>query len=333
MSGISRPRIPGGIDAGRSPLERGMARSDKVCMNSFFIVGPTASGKSALALQLAERMGAGICSVDAFQIYRGLDIGTGKATREEQAKVPHHLLDLAGPTDSFSVADYLRAAKKVLEQADPRRLLFWVGGTGLYARALREGLSPVPESDPERVKELSGWPLERLQSEVRRLDPKWCENADLQNPRRIIRALAVVLETGRPLSEWQQDREPALLPDARVLFLAPERAFGQELIAERVCNMWGAGWPEEVKGLLEIEGWRESQSAKAIGYLQIADYLAGKTGREECLQQIVLQTGQYAKRQMTWFRSEENAETIPLSRLEDVTNLGATLSSRWASQD
>ncbi len=290
-----------------------------------FIVGPTASGKSALALELAQRWGAEICSVDAFQIYRGLDIGTGKASAEERAQVPHQLLDIAGPMSSFSVADYLKAAKKVLKNAGKEQRLLWVGGTGLFVRALREGLSPAPESDPEQVRELSTWPLERLQAEIRKLDPAWCEHADLKNPRRIIRALAVVLHTGRPLSEWQNEKEPALLSDASGIFLQPERELNLRLIVERVRKMWDSGWPEEVETLLRIPGWRESQSARAIGYLEIADHLSGGVEREECLEKIILLTGQYAKRQMTWFRAEKNLKTIPYKSLEELTRMPHSL--------
>ena len=168
-------------------------------MNSFFIVGPTASGKSVLALALAERLGAVICSMDAFQVYRGLDIGTGKIAPAEQKQIPHRLLDLVESTTPFSVADYLKAAGGVLSKEGGGRTLLWVGGTGLYMRALREGLTAAPGTDTELLKELSVWPLERLQSEIQRIDPIWCRTADLQNSRRIIRALAVAIGTGRTL--------------------------------------------------------------------------------------------------------------------------------------
>ncbi|MDD5262904.1 MAG: tRNA (adenosine(37)-N6)-dimethylallyltransferase MiaA [Methylacidiphilales bacterium] len=300
-------------------------------MPPFLITGPTASGKSALALELAQCWGAAICSVDAFQIYRSMDIGTGKAPAAERAQVPHHLLDIAEPASPFSVADYLKAAKKVVKDVGDRQPLLWVGGTGLFVRALREGLSPAPESDPEQVKELSTWPLERLQTEIRKLDPVWCEHADLKNPRRIIRALAVVLHTGRPLSEWQQEKKPALLPYVGGIFLQPERELNLRQIAERVCKMWDSGWPEEVKTLLQIPGWRESQSAKAIGYLEIAEHLSGGIGREECLEKIILHTGQYAKRQMTWFRAEKNLKPIPYKSLEELTNLSRKMKDAPAS--
>jgi tRNA dimethylallyltransferase len=279
-------------------------------VKQIFIVGPTATGKSSLALDLARRCGGVICSVDAFQVYRQLSIGTGKATVAEQQMVPHHLIDLCGPLEKFSVADYLSAAARTLTAIPENQPQIWVGGTGLYVRALREGLTKAPESNPELVKELSASPLAALQDEIRRLDPAWCETADLQNPRRIIRALAVARETGKPLSAWQQDRSEALLPTARGAVILPERELNRALIARRVLQMWEAGWSDEVKALLAIDGWRESQSAKALGYLLIADYLEGKLGKRDCIGKIITLTGQYAKRQETWFKSEEKFEII-----------------------
>ena len=277
----------------------------------FFIVGPTASGKSSLALKLAQSCGGVICSVDAFQIYRGLDIGTGKVTAAERALAPHYLIDICDATAPFSVADYLRASERALMTIPPEVPRIWVGGTGLYVRALREGLTLAPESDRELVRELAAKPLAELQMQIRALDPVWCKQADLQNPRRVIRALAVVLATGKPLSLWQQERSRPLVGDAKGVFLLPERELGRTLIANRVRQMWESGWMDEVRGLLAINGWKESQSAKALGYLQVADFISGRTGQEECLEQIITLTAQYAKRQVTWFKAEPGFVTLP----------------------
>ena len=290
-------------------------------MNSFFIVGPTASGKSALALELAGRTGAVICSLDAFQVYRGLDIGTGKASPAEQKQIPHRLLDLVEPGDSYSVADYLKAAAHVLSQETGDRPLLWVGGTGLYLRALREGLSAAPGSDPELLEQLSTWPLERLQVEIQRLDPDWCLGADLKNPRRIIRALAVVLGSGRRLSDWQSEKVSAQLPDITGVFLQPDKEYNRQQITNRVHQMWEGGWPDEVRRLLKIEGWRESQSARAIGYLPVVEFLEGRMAKDKCQETIIQETAQYARRQVIWFRKEKNLQILSYSSHEDLTNL------------
>ncbi|MDR0532617.1 MAG: tRNA (adenosine(37)-N6)-dimethylallyltransferase MiaA [Verrucomicrobiales bacterium] len=273
-----------------------------------FIVGPTATGKSSLALAFAQECGGVICSADAFQVYRQLDIGTGKPTSGEQAVVPHYLINLRDPLESFSVADYLHEAVQALMVIPPGRPQIWVGGTGLYIRALREGLTLAPESDPVLVEQLSALPLASLQEQIRQLDPAWCASADLQNPRRIIRALAVTKVTGKPFSVWQQERSKPLMPQVNGVFLLPERELNRTLIATRVNRMWDDGWPDEVRGLLAIAGWRESQSAKALGYLLIADYLDGKLDKAECLEKIITLTGQYAKRQETWFKAEPGFE-------------------------
>ncbi|MDR2463637.1 MAG: tRNA (adenosine(37)-N6)-dimethylallyltransferase MiaA [Verrucomicrobiales bacterium] len=273
-------------------------------MKPIFIVGPTAAGKSALALTVARRWGGVICAADAFQIYRRMDIGTGKPTISEQAAVPHYLLNLRGPLDNFNVAEYLREAERALMVMPTQVPQIWVGGAGLYVRALRQGLTLAPESDPELARTFEGLPLAMLRQEIKKLDPAWCATADLQNPRRIIRALTVVKQTGRPLSEWRRERSAPLLADAAGIFLSPPRERNRELIAARVRKMWDEGWPDEVRGLLTVSGWRESQSARALGYLTVVDYLSGKLSKDACLEKIILLTCQYAKRQETWFKME-----------------------------
>lgn len=270
-----------------------------------FIAGPTASGKSELALRVAEKIGAEICSMDAFQIYRGLDVGTGKLTPSERKGIPHHLLDIAGPLESFSVADYLRKAGEIHAGLRLRcKPVVWVGGTGLYFRALRQGLSPVPSSDPALIRELSGWTLDELQKEIRNLDPLWARTADLHNPRRVIRALAVVKQTGRPLSSWHQIKGQGVVDGGQFYFLQPGLEELKKAIQTRVVAMWQAGWADEVNGLSKMEGWTSSQSSRALGYSQVLSYLAGSLTQEACVENIQLKTWQYARRQLTWFRGE-----------------------------
>jgi tRNA dimethylallyltransferase len=276
-----------------------------------FIVGPTASGKSELALRVAEKIEAEICSMDAFQVYRGLDTGTGKLSLGERRGIPHHLLDIVGPLDVFSVADYLEhAGQRTAELASEGKPVVWVGGAGLYFRALREGLSPIPASDPALVKELSGYSLPQLQEEILREDPLWSAKADLNNPRRLIRALAVLRQTGRPLSAWQEIKGSGLVRDGSAVFLQPSPVLLKKSIEKRVHAMWRSGWREETEQLLKIEGWQASQSAKAIGYSQVVSFLCGEFSEEDSLENIRIKTWQYARRQLTWFRSEENLEVM-----------------------
>lgn len=279
------------------------------------IGGPTGSGKSALAMHLAEKIHAEIVSVDSFCIYKGLDIGTSKPTNEDQRRVPHHLINLVNPLESFSVSDYLNHAGRVLSDLKNRNVhSIWVGGSGLYFRALRQGLCEAPASDPDILSELESWDIQALADELMRVDPEWCRTADLKNKRRLTRALAVWKQTGIPLSTWQKKNQTQpLLPESQVpiFYLNPSPDLLKEKIAERVHKMFLDGWVEEVKKLMQLNGWLESQSAAALGYRTVAEFLEGKCTQEECTTSIIQQTLQFAKRQRTWFRAEKNLHIRP----------------------
>jgi len=280
-------------------------------MKPIFILGPTAVGKSGVGLVLAERLQAEICAVDACQIYRNLDIGTGKATRKEQERVTHRLIDLVEPESDFSVADYIAQAEIVRKDLESRKVpSVWVGGTGLYHRALREGLSPAPASDPEVVNVLESAPFEQLQEEIRQVDPTWAETADLSNPRRVFRALAVFRQTGKTLSSWHEERTVPCLPQAIAFILNRDRAQVSKRIEKRVEGMWNQGWPDEVRALLQRPGWEGSQSCKALGYKEVAMCVRREISPVICKEAIVQQTIHYAKRQLTWFRRESNLRVI-----------------------
>lgn len=281
-----------------------------------FILGPTASGKSALAFELARAGGGVVCNMDAFQVYRGLDIGTGKPSVMERDQVPHALFDLAGPCDPFSVADYLRAAEAVIAAAGGRPLI-WVGGTGLYCRMLRSGLAPAPPSDPAVVRALEAMDADARVEEIRRVDPAWAEAADLANPRRVIRALAVFRQSGRPLSAWHREPVQALVPEGEMLVLQmpPERL--RSRIVSRVAAMWAAGWPEEVRRLGELPGWEASPSFRALGYPEVLDWLRRGGDASAVREVIALRTWQYARRQLTWLRREPRMHAIEIDERFD----------------
>lgn len=286
-------------------------------MAHVFILGPTASGKSSLALALARRCGGVVCNLDAFQVYRGLDIGTGKPSAPERGAVPHALYDLVGPCEAFSVADYLRAASRAVD-AHPGKPLIWTGGTGLYFRALRSGLAPAPASDPAVVRELEAMPAEARVEEIRRVDPDWAAGADLRNPRRVLRALAVFRQTGRPLSSWHRDPVRPLLQEGHALLLEWDAEALRRRITARVDAMWAAGWPDEVAALAADPAWEHAPSARAIGYAEVLRWVREGGDAAAVRQAIALRTWHYARRQLTWFRSERNLHPIPIDERFDA---------------
>ncbi|MDX6767868.1 MAG: tRNA (adenosine(37)-N6)-dimethylallyltransferase MiaA [Candidatus Methylacidiphilales bacterium] len=289
----------------------------------WFILGPTASGKSAVARELARQTGGVVANLDAFQVYGGLDIGTAKPTLGERADVPHTLFDLAGPCDDYSVAEHLRHAAEFLSRE--KRPVIWVGGTGLYYRALTRGLAEAPATEPGVRAELDSLDLETLREEILRVDPVWAAGADLSNPRRIVRALAVFRQTGRPLSAWQADPVRALVPEGRACLLLRSAESLHERIAARVRAMWEAGWPDEVRRLLEIPGWEGSSSSHALGYAEVAAWCRNGGDSKDVRDQIVTRTRQYARRQLTWLRRENNLECIELDERSDPPSIARTL--------
>jgi len=273
------------------------------------VVGPTAIGKTALALRIARRWGAEIVGVDASQVYRGLDIGTGKASTRELDGVLHHLVDVVEPSASFDAARYAELADAAIASAHARgRRVVLCGGTGLYLRALVEGLSavpPVPESLRASLRErIERGEVEAMHRELQRLDPTAAARLAVRDRQRIERALGVALATGRPLSAWHadtQDRPPRY--DVRVLGLTCAREALDARIETRVRRMFEAGWVDEVRRLLAAGLPPESQSLKALGYAQILELLAGRCTEVEARTLTVLRTRQYARRQETWFKA------------------------------
>jgi tRNA dimethylallyltransferase len=267
------------------------------------IVGPTASGKSERALREAERRGGEVASLDAFQVYRGLNIGTGKLPETQRCGIPHHLIDCVDALENFSVADYLGRASDLARKTEGRPLV-WAGGTGLYAQVLTGGLCQAPDVPLEELKLFESLSLEELQKRSRDADPAWWQVANISersNPRRLARVAGVFKVSGVPLSAWQEQTGPALLDEVEWIVLDPDRGELEKKIRGRVAAMLESGWVEEVKGLLPREGWERSQSASAIGYREIIRLVRGETTRAECEEAVCIQTRQYAKRQRTWF--------------------------------
>ncbi len=274
------------------------------------ILGPTATGKSALALDLAGRLGGEVINADALQVYRGFDIGTAKPTPEERRRIRHHLVDVLEPTERFSAGEFARRACRAIAEIRERggRPIV-VGGSGLYVRALLEGISPVPPGDPEvraelrRRVETEG--LESLYEELGKIDPVTAERVAPGDTQRVLRALEVATVSGAPLSEWI-DRRPygeARVAAVRVALTLP-RGVLYDAIARRVARMVEGGWVEEVARLLSRGLSTSAPAFQAIGYRQMARHVTGEWGLERAVDETIRATRRYAKRQLTWFRKE-----------------------------
>jgi tRNA dimethylallyltransferase len=273
------------------------------------IVGPTASGKSALALRLAEVVPAEIVSCDSLQVYRGLDIGSAKPTAEERGRVPHHLLDLADPDEGFSAARYAQSARRAIAEIAARgRVPIVVGGSGLYLRALLEGLFPGPSRDDALRQRLEGIAKRfgdaRLHRLLGRVDPEAACRIAVRDRVRVVRAIEVFALTGRPLSVQQGLEEKPLAGYATLLVgLALPRATLRVRVIERTHEMLRAGLIDEVRGLV-AKGYGRTRALDAIGYRQARHVVEGTLTVTAAEHEIVTQTMRYAKRQMTWFRHQ-----------------------------
>jgi tRNA dimethylallyltransferase len=276
------------------------------------VVGPTAAGKSALGLRLARLFGGEIVSCDSLQVYRGLDVGSAKASRAERAEVPHHLLDVVEPDQAFSAADYaLHARAAIRDIAARARLPIVVGGTGLYLRALVDGLFEGPSRQPglrRRLEALAGrFGDARLHRLLRRLDPEAGARVPPADRVRVVRALEVYFATGRAISDHRR-RGGEALSGFRLLTLGlrVDRAALRRAVERRTDAMLSGGLVEEVAGLLARGSAPELRPLQAIGYRQAVAMIEGRLGRAAAREEIVRETMRYAKRQMTWFRHQSS---------------------------
>lgn len=263
-------------------------------------------------MEVARKVGGEIVSMDAFQIYRGMNIGTAKSKEEDRRDIPHHLLDIVEPEVSFSAADYRREAEQVLADLRERKKpALWVGGTGLYHRVMTEGLSSAPRTDPHVAKEIERLATPAMAEEMKRIDPAWAKTGDLQNRRRMVRALAVFRQSGRTMTEWQtQETKTGSLSGTSCFLLMPAMEVLTRVIRQRIEKMLAEGWVEEVRHLLQRETWRHSPGSRAIGYEEIVQVVEGRINLEEAKEKIAAHTRAYAKRQLTWFRGLPNTHLI-----------------------
>jgi tRNA dimethylallyltransferase len=282
-----------------------------------FLGGPTAVGKTEVALHLAERLGGEIISVDSMQVYRGMDIGTAKPSLAERHRVRHHLIDVVSCTEPFDAAQFVQRAtlaEKAI-QANGHVPIF-CGGTGLYLKVYLEGLGEAPPPDPALRAELEAIELKLLLEELRQNDPKTYETIDRHNARRIIRAVEVCRLTGKPYSEqrasWSHPEPSAIMhpaiagsqPRACLFGLARSPLDLDHRIINRIDHMFQEGLVEETRQLLELGLAQNRAAMQAIGYRQTAEFLAGKNSLAETIAKVKRRTRLFAKRQLTWFRHQ-----------------------------
>jgi tRNA dimethylallyltransferase len=279
-----------------------------------FLAGPTAAGKSAVALELAERIEGEIISVDSMQVYRGMNIGTAKPSPEEQKRAPHHLIDMAGLDESFDAARFVALARAAVKEIRGRgRLPIFCGGTGLYFRAYLEGLGNAPPSDPKLRAELEAAPLEKLLTELEQRDLAAFHKIDRKNPRRVVRALEVIRLTGKTFSGQRAVWQPGCA-EAPGHFFGLTRPPGDlsERIRLRVDEMFARGLVAETEQLLQ-RGLAENPTAmQALGYRQVVEHLRGERPLPETIELVKIRTRQFAKRQSTWFRRQMRLEWISM---------------------
>ncbi len=294
------------------------------------IAGPTASGKSRLAMEIARRIPAEVIVADSMQVYRGLSIGTAKPTPAEQAEIPHHLLDLRDPDQPFSAGEYAALARAAVADIAARgRLSLLVGGTGLYIRAALFGIVPGPGRDAALRKKLADRE-EREPGVLHRLlgqaDPAAAARIPPGDRVRLVRALEVASLTGRPITLHHRDHAFADAPFRfRFLVLDPPRPLLHRAIEVRVDDMVRNGWVEEVRALLASGYSTNLASMKAVGYRELAEHLMEGAPLADCIARIKTATRRYAKRQLTWFRAEETAEWLPLEGAGEIPRLAGRI--------
>jgi tRNA dimethylallyltransferase len=289
------------------------------------IAGPTAVGKSEIALRLAEQLGGEIISADSMQVYRGLDIGTAKPSPADRARVPHHLLDICNLTESFDAALFARLAHRAVAEIQSRGLVpILCGGTGLYFKAFLDGLGETPPADAKLRAALEAAPLEKLLEELRERDPAAYEKIDKKNPRRVIRAVEVIRLTGKPFSkqraDWVTHHASRLAASKRsedgithhLYCFTRQPADLRARINTRVDAMFTRGLVDETRELLK-RGLAENKTAmQAIGYRQVVEHLRGERPLKETIELVKIRTRQFAKRQLTWFRAQPGAQWLEL---------------------
>lgn len=274
--------------------------------NSIIITGPTGSGKSELAIRIATELSGEIISVDSMQVYKGMDVGTGKVTKVDQAKVPHHMIDVCPAKDEFDVAKFISKASESYSDIRARgKTAIFCGGTGLYLKAFFQGIGTAPPKDKALRKELECLSLRELQSRLKAIAPHAFGSVDVNNPRRLVRAIEITTLSGQSPTELKSPWNDNLSNWPKSVFIInPDLEDHLPRMERRVDKMIDQGLVDETSTLLEDGILNNPSASQAIGYRQIISYLQGQVALEEAIESIKIKTRQYAKRQRTWFRNQ-----------------------------
>ncbi len=296
------------------------------------LAGPTGVGKTAVAIALAMELDGEVLSVDSMQVYRGLDIGTAKPTLQERGGIPHHLIDVVDLDQSFDAARFVSEAVPRLEEIASRdRIPILCGGTGLYFNAWLNGLGSSPAPNPQLRVELEALPLPELLDELARKDPITFDQIDLDNRRRVVRAVEVIRLTGKPFSiqraSWPE-RAPALAGRSFGLRRSRQDLHGR--IRRRVEAMFKAGLIEETRQLLDRGLATNRTAQQAIGYRQVIEHLEGQRGRLETIELVQTRTRQFSKRQHTWFENQLDLDWLEVPEDEPPTTTAQRIVRRLA---
>ncbi len=282
------------------------------------VVGPTASGKTALAVEIAKRFDGEVVSCDSMQIYKYMDIGTAKATAREQAIVPHHMIDFAEPDEKFSVADFVRLARECIDEVHSRgKLPILAGGTGLYMDSVIENIEFADfgsdqgfRENMHKMAETDG--NDAVHALLAEKDPEAAEKIHPNNIRRVIRALEVCHLTGKTFTQVNKESRRQAMYDALILGIDAERQVLYDRINLRVDKMLDEGLLAEVRKLYDMGISRDTTAMQAIGYKELIEYFDGKATLEEAIEKIKMESRRYAKRQLTWFRRNSNIHWVSI---------------------
>jgi len=315
-------------------MEPPNSRPSTFNLQPLLLAGPTAVGKSEVALLLAERLNGEIVTVDSMQVYRGLDIGTAKPSPSDRARVPHHLIDVVDLAEPFDAAQFTRLASQAVADIQSRgRVPILCGGTGFYFKAFLEGLGEAPPADPAVRAELAATPLPELLKELEQRDPETFARINRQNPRRVIRAVEVIRLTGKPFSVQRAAWHPASsiqYPVSGLWGLTRSAADLHSRIDARVDAMFRQGLVAETEQLLKRGLEQNNTAMQAIGYRQVVEHFRGKRLLPETIALVKIRTRQFAKRQMTWFRRQGRLTWIHLQPQDRPDTLVSQIASKTA---
>jgi len=312
---------------------------DKLKPHVIFLMGPTASGKTALSVQLAQALNGEIISVDSALVFKGMDIGTAKPTQEERGGIPHHLIDILDPAESFSTGQFRKQALNLMDDIVCRgKIPILVGGTMLYFNVLNSGLAVLPEANAEiRAKldqDLEQLGKEALHHRLAEIDPESAARIHPNDPQRVQRALEVFEISGKPLTSFFSEAQAQDIPYQKIkLIVAPQdRAILHGIIAQRFKQMLEKGFIDEVEGLYQRGDLTEKMpSIRAVGYRQAWSYLQGEYELETLIEKAIIATRQLAKRQFTWLRREVDATSFQTGQADLLTKVLETVNDRLSS--